>query len=74
MADLAVIKFWPGEEIRGRPLLFVGILCLVASIQFLTTGVLAEMLTRTFYASTHRTDHAIAWQSDPTTAGWRGER
>lgn len=74
MADLAVIKFWLGEDIGGRPLLFIGILCLVASIQFLTTGVLAEMLTRTFYASTQRTDHAIAWQSDPTTAGWRGGR
>ena len=74
MADLAVVKFGLGEDIGGRPLLFIGILCLVASIQFLTTGVLAEMLTRTFYASTQRTDHAIAWQSDPTTAGWQGER
>lgn len=71
MADLAVAKFWHGHDIGGRPLLFIGILCLVASIQFLTTGVLAEMLTRIFYASTQRTDHAIAWQTDPATAGWR---
>jgi glycosyltransferase involved in cell wall biosynthesis len=73
MGDLAFVKFWHGQDIGGRPLLFVGILCLVASIQFLTTGVLAEMLTRIFYASTHRTDHAIAWQTDPAVAGWQGE-
>ncbi len=71
MTDLAIVKFWHGQDIGGRPLLFVGILCLVASIQFLTTGVLAEMLTRIFYASSQRTDHAIAWQTDPTMAGWR---
>lgn len=72
MGDLAFVKFWHGQDIGGRPLLFVGILCLVASIQFLTTGVLAEMLTRIFYASTHRTDYAIAWQTDPAVAGWQG--
>lgn len=71
MAHLAIVKFWHGEDIGGRPLLFIGILCLVASIQFLTTGVLAEMLTRIFYASSQRTDHTIAWQTDPTAAGWK---
>lgn len=71
MAYLAVVKFVLGADIGGRPLLFVGILLLVASAQFLTTGVLAEMLARTFYASSDRTHHCIAWQTDPQAAGWK---
>jgi len=71
MAYLLVVKFGLGEDIGNRPLLFVGILFLVASIQFLTTGVLAEILARTFFASRDRTDFTIARQSDPDRAGWR---
>ena len=71
MAYLMVVKFVLGADIGGRPLLFVGILLLVASAQFLTTGVLAEMLARTFYASSDRTHHCIAWQTDPQAAGWK---
>ena len=71
MAHLTVLKFVLGADIGGRPLLFVGILLLVASAQFLTTGVLAEMLARTFYASSDRTHHCIAWQTDPQAATWQ---
>lgn len=71
MAHLMVVKFGLGEDIGNRPLLFVAILFLVASLQFLTTGVLAELLTRTFYATGERTHHRIRWASDPETAGWK---
>jgi len=71
MGHLLVVKLAFGEDIGGRPLLLVAILLLVASLQFLTTGVLAEMLSRTFYASSERTHHCIAWQTDPATATWR---
>jgi glycosyltransferase involved in cell wall biosynthesis len=71
MVHLTVVKFVLGADIGGRPLLFVGILLLVASAQFLTTGVLAEMLARTFYASSDRTHHCIAWQTDPQAAAWQ---
>jgi glycosyltransferase involved in cell wall biosynthesis len=73
MGYLLVLKFALGENIGTRPLLFVAILLLVASLQFLTTGILAEMLTRTFYASSERTHHCIAWQTDPATATWEAE-
>jgi glycosyltransferase involved in cell wall biosynthesis len=72
MAWLLVVKFSFGEDIGQRPLLFMAILLLVASIQFLTTGVLAEVLSRTFFASGERTHHCIRWQSDPARAGWKG--
>lgn len=71
MTDLLWVKFVLGQHIGGRPMLFVSILFLVAAIQFFTTGVLAEMLTRTFYASGDHTHHRIRWQSDPATAQWK---
>ena len=49
MIVLLIDKFALGQNIGNRPLLLVAILLLVFSIQFLTTGVLAEMLARVFY-------------------------
>ncbi len=72
MSHLLVVKFVLAEDIGSRPMLFVSILLLVVSIQFLTTGVLAELLTRTFYASGERTHHRIHWQTDPAQADWKG--
>lgn len=48
MAWLLFDKFLLDEDIGNRPLLLVAILLLVFSIQFLTTGVVAEMLVRIF--------------------------
>jgi glycosyltransferase involved in cell wall biosynthesis len=72
MAWLMLVKFGFGDDIGQRPMLFVAILFIVASLQFLTTGVLAEVLSRTFFASGERTHHCIRWQSDPARAGWKG--
>jgi glycosyltransferase involved in cell wall biosynthesis len=74
MAELLWVKFALGQHIGTRPMLFVAILFLVFSIQFLTTGVLAELMTRTFYASGEHTHHRIRWQSDPARADWRRSR
>ncbi len=70
LAYLGIIKFILGEAIGGRPLLFISILFAVMSIQFLTTGVLAELLSRTFYESNGRDafhiaemDQGDAWHS-----------
>jgi len=70
MAYLAVVKFGFGEDIGQRPLLFIGILLLVAAVQFLTTGVLAELLSRTFFETADHKNFCIAWQSDPRRATW----
>jgi len=71
MAWLMVVKFGFGEDIGQRPLLFVAILLLLAGVQFLTTGVLAEVMSRTLFASGERNHHCICWQSDPAAAGWK---
>jgi glycosyltransferase involved in cell wall biosynthesis len=74
MGWLAWVKFGLDQDIGDRPMLFVAILLLVASIQFLTTGVLAEIMTRTLFASGERTDHCISAQTDPDNAGWKQRR
>jgi len=50
---LGVLKFFVGEDIGGRPLFFFGMSIVVASAQFITTGVLAEMLSRVFFEATN---------------------
>jgi hypothetical protein len=49
LAWLGVVKFAFGENVGDRPLFLVAILLLVFSVQFITTGVVAEFLTRIFY-------------------------
>jgi glycosyltransferase involved in cell wall biosynthesis len=40
-----------GQDIWGKPLLLLGILLLLAGIQLITTGLIAELLMRTYYES-----------------------
>ena len=69
MAYLAVIKFVLGQAIGGRPLFLVAVLLLVFSIQFLTTGVLAEMMSRIFY---QRVEGPLTVAADGAEAlGWQ---
>ncbi len=71
MSYLAVLKFALGEDIGTRPLLFIAILLLVASLQMLTTGVLSEMLSRTFFASSHRAPSHSLTSPEPGEDDWR---
>ncbi len=48
LSYLAVLKLL-GESIGGRPLLWLGFFCVLGGLQFLTTGVLAELLIRIYY-------------------------
>jgi glycosyltransferase involved in cell wall biosynthesis len=70
MSWLAFVKFILGEPIGGRPLFLISVLLLVFSIQFLTTGLLAEMLSRIFY---QRQEGPLTIAAGPALAGdsWR---
>ncbi|NKF23669.1 glycosyltransferase family 2 protein [Solimonas marina] len=46
MLHLAFVKFVLGHDIGGRPLFFIAILLLMFAAQFVTTGILAEIMTR----------------------------
>ena len=48
---LFIVKVFLGEDIGTRPLLLIGVLCVVMAVQFLTTGVLSEMVARTYFES-----------------------
>lgn len=60
MAWLLVAKIGFGQDIGDRPLLLFGVLALVFSIQFLTTGVLAELLARTYFDSPRTHSYVLA--------------
>lgn len=59
MAWLFIVKFGMGEDIGDRPLLMLSILLVVIGVQFLTTGVLSEILSRTYYESGERRPYVI---------------
>ncbi|CAI8189296.1 MAG: Dodecaprenyl-phosphate galacturonate synthase [Marinobacterium sp. xm-d-530] len=46
---LFAVKFFLGEDIGSRPLLMIAIFLILMALQFLTTGVIAEMLSRIFF-------------------------
>jgi len=59
---ISVYMLWVklnGSEIGGRPLLMLGILLILAGIQLITFGILAEMLMRTYYESQGKTPYRI---------------
>ena len=51
LAWLFYVKFGLGEDIGSRPLLIVAIGGLIAGLQFIATGILAELLARTYFES-----------------------
>lgn len=49
LAYLFVDKFVMGNDIGTRPMLMVGVMLFLSSVQLITTGILAEMIARTYY-------------------------
>lgn len=48
-----------GNDIGHRPLFYVGILLLIAGIQFVTAGFLADLLMRTYFGSQNKRPYNI---------------
>lgn len=55
---LLVLKIM-GQDIWGKPILLLGILLLVAGIQFLTTGIIAEFQMRTYFEAQKKTPYRV---------------
>lgn len=71
VAYLAFVKIFLGEAIGTRPLLFGGFFLVIAGVQMVTSGVLAELLTRVYYESgISRPYLARSVPELPTDAGW----
>ncbi|MHB1229902.1 MAG: glycosyltransferase family 2 protein [Halothiobacillus sp.] len=71
LSYLLVLKML-GERIGDRPLFMVGIMLVLIAVQILTTGVLSEMLSRTYYESKEVKSYHIrpAALAGPEQADW----
>ena len=54
---LFIDKFIMGNDIGTRPLFLIGVMFFLSAVQLITTGILAEMLARTYY----REDTALSY-------------
>lgn len=61
---LGFIKFALGESIGNRPMFLFASILIIASLQFLTTGVISEILSRIFFQTTN----VKSYQIRPTLA------
>jgi glycosyltransferase involved in cell wall biosynthesis len=55
---LLILKIM-GNDIWGRPILILGVTLLLGGIQFLTLGVIAELIMRTYYESQHKKTYNV---------------
>lgn len=68
---LFIAKFGFGQDIGDRPLFLTGILLVLMGVQFLTTGVLGELMARTYFA-TGQCPYVIRRDSaEKNGAAWR---
>lgn len=52
-------KFVLGNDIGTRPLLIVGVMLFLSSVQLITTGILAEMMARTYFSDDGTTSYIV---------------
>ncbi|MDD3517956.1 MAG: glycosyltransferase family 2 protein [Chromatiales bacterium] len=65
---LFFIKLFLGASIGDRPLLIAGVMCVLVSVQMLTTGVLSELLARTWFESGKAQSYVVRRDKDERTA------
>ena len=56
---LIFIKIFLGEDIGQRPLLIFGTLLVLSGIQLISTGIVAELITRTYYEAQEKKPYII---------------
>jgi glycosyltransferase involved in cell wall biosynthesis len=61
-------KLYFGTDMSGNPLLILTAVCILASIQFILMGLLAELLVRTYHESQNRPTYVIKQILESTTA------
>lgn len=55
---LLVLKIM-GEDIWGRPIMILGFILVLGGIQFITTGIIAEIIVRTYFESQDKKTYTI---------------
>lgn len=56
---LAWVKLWLGEDIGTRPLLLLGALLVIAGIMLFGTGLIAELVIRTYYEASGKRIYSV---------------
>lgn len=56
---LVIFKIVTGEDIWGRPLLLLGSILILAGLQFITVGIIAELMMRTYFESQNKTVYRL---------------
>lgn len=56
---LVIYKFVTGSEIWGRPLLLLGSILILAGLQFITVGIIAELMMRTYFESQNKSVYRL---------------
>lgn len=56
---VVLMKIYQGEDITGSPLFMLTILCLIMSFQFISFGLLGELIIRSYYENGENTPYAI---------------
>ncbi|OCP00822.1 MULTISPECIES: glycosyltransferase family 2 protein [unclassified Ensifer] len=59
LAYLGFDKFILGNDIGTRPMLIVGVMLFLSSLQLITTGILAEMMARTYFSDDGTTNYVV---------------
>lgn len=72
LSYLATLKFVFGADIGHRPLFLTGIVLVIFAMQFITTGVLAEMIARIFHQN-RRLPHREPASASATIAWFEAE-
>jgi len=70
---LLVIKIL-GEDIGTRPLLITGVLLVLMSMQFISTGIQSEIITRIYYGSREGRSYLLRHGTvgePPQDEGWK---
>ena len=56
---LLIVKFGFGQDIWGRPLLILGTILLLGGIQFITMGIISELMMRTYFESQNKKTYRL---------------
>ena len=71
LAYLSVLKLM-GQDIGTRPLLALGFFLVIGGLQFLTTGVLSELLIRIYYDGGHAQPYHAVPLARAAPGSWHG--
>lgn len=56
---LTAIKLLQGVQLSSRPLLFLAVLLMIVGVQFISMGLLGELVVRTYHETQHKPIYAI---------------